>query len=342
MLRIQTEQHLGRDERCIGMTLVQIYSQQKKNLSVIEKELRRSVSSDHPMIESAAADLIKAGGKRIRPLLALLVSEYGDPKRQDVIDAAVTLELIHMASLVHDDVVDNSDLRRGQPTVKAKWDNRFAMFTGDFIFARAIERISHLENPEAHRVISKVIRDLSLGEIEQIKQLYHSEQNLRCYLLRIKRKTALLMALSCQLGALASGCTFMLSRRLYYFGYFIGMSFQITDDILDFTGSEKELGKPAGSDLRNGNLTLPTLYAIWANPEIRKRVDSVLSDPEKDEKAWRQVIHDIRYSGAIERSEQLSRRYLEKAMKILSDLPESKRATSALKEIAAYIGKRKN
>ncbi|MFT8708648.1 MAG: polyprenyl synthetase family protein [Sporolactobacillus sp.] len=324
------------------MTLAKIYRQQKKKLSVIERELKLAVTSRHPLVEQAAEELIQAGGKRIRPMLALVTAEYGDSSSSQVIDAAVTLELIHMASLVHDDVVDNSDLRRGQPTVKAKWDNRFALFTGDFIFARAIERISGLANAQAQRIVSKVIRDLSLGEIEQINQLFHEDQNLRCYLLRIKRKTALLMALSCQLGALAAGCSDDFSHRLYYFGYFIGMSFQITDDILDFVGSEQELGKPAGSDLRNGNLTLPTLYAIRGSQQIKDKVSRVLSGSADDASAWDDLIASIRTSGAIEQSEQLSERYLNKATAIVDSLPTTNRATASLRAIAAYIGDRKN
>ncbi|MFT8316859.1 MAG: polyprenyl synthetase family protein [Sporolactobacillus sp.] len=321
------------------MTLAHIYLQQKKSLTRIERELERSVTADHPLIETAARDLLQAGGKRIRPILTLLSAQYGDSRRQEVIDAAVTLELIHMASLVHDDVVDDSDLRRGRATVKAKWDNRLAMFTGDFIFARAIERITRFDDPKAHLLISRVIRDLSLGEIDQIKQLYHLDQNLRCYLRRIKRKTALLMALSCQLGALTAGCASRLSRRLYYFGYFLGMSYQITDDLLDFTGNERKIGKPAGSDLRNGNITLPTLYALSLDPGIRDLTRAALAASSDEEANWPPIIEQIKRSGALEKSEQLSDWYLKKALAILDDLPEV-RTTRSLKEIAEYIGTR--
>ncbi|MFT8871132.1 MAG: polyprenyl synthetase family protein [Sporolactobacillus sp.] len=321
------------------MAIAQIYSRQKKNLSRIEEQLKMSVASEHRYIEQAALDLIDAGGKRIRPLLTLLAARFGDPQRTEVLDAAVALELIHMASLIHDDVVDNSDLRRGKPTVKARWDNRFAMFTGDFIFSRAIERISHFQSVPAHRQISKVICELSLGEIDQIRALFQPDQNLRCYLRRIKRKTALLMALSCQLGALAAGCDERLARRLYYFGYFLGMSYQITDDVLDMTGNAKQLGKPAGSDLRNGNLTLPTLFAIYDNEELCNRVSKALADVKHAD--WPAVITGIVESNALCRAQRLSDLYLRKAEAMLAQLPSDNHATRELREIANYIGRRK-
>lgn len=321
------------------MTLAQIYKQHKSDMKTIEKRLEMALEAPHPILRQAALELLRAGGKRIRPLLVLLAAEYGDPTRSEVIDSAVTLELIHMASLVHDDVVDNSDMRRGKPTVKARWDNRVAMYTGDYIFARSIELISSFDHPEAHRIISRVIRDLSLGEIDQIQDLYNWNQHLKRYLLRIKRKTALLMALSCQLGALAAGCSLPISRKLYYYGYFLGMSYQITDDILDFVGSEQQLGKPAGSDLRNGNITLPALWAL-KDVELRRQIISVLEADSPREEDWRQVTDLIRNSQAIPASQEMSDRYLVKAEKVLDALP-SRKVSRALKEIAAYVGKRR-
>ncbi|WP_010631660.1 polyprenyl synthetase family protein [Sporolactobacillus vineae] len=320
------------------MSLAQIYLKEKKNLNIIERKLESYLQAPYPLLREASLDLLHAGGKRIRPILVLLASQYGDPDRKEVLDSAVTLELIHMASLVHDDVVDDSGLRRGKPTVKAKWDNRVAMFTGDYIFARAIELISRFDHVQAHRMISKVIRDLSLGEIDQIRDLYNLNQNLRAYLLRIKRKTAILMALSCQLGGYASGCSLSLSGKLYYFGYCLGMSYQITDDILDFVGTEKQLGKPAGSDLRSGNITLPAFYALQ-DRQLHDAVAALLQSDQASDEEWQALIQAICASDAIARSEQLSDRYLDKARKVLKQLPQIP-ATKALEEIAGYVGTR--
>ncbi|MCQ2010095.1 MAG: polyprenyl synthetase family protein [Sporolactobacillus sp.] len=320
------------------MTLTRIYKEQKSNLKQIEGRLESVLMAPHPILNEASLDLLRAGGKRIRPLLTLLCAQYGDPSREEVMNSAVMLELIHMASLVHDDVVDDSDLRRGKPTVKAQWDNRVAMFTGDFIFAKAIELISDFDNHEIHLSISRVIRDLSLGEIDQIKELYNWKQNLRIYLRRIKRKTALLMALSCQLGALASGCSSKVGLSLYYFGYYLGMSYQMTDDILDIVGTEKQLGKPAGGDLRNGNITLPTFFALHKYG-MRDAILHVLERENPEQSEWDSVIYSIRNCGAIQDSEHLSDAYLSKARAILEQLPQL-RVTHSLKEIADYIGTR--
>lgn len=320
------------------MSLAQIYVKEKNNLKIIERRLESVLQAPHPILGQASLDLLRAGGKRIRPVLVLLASKYGDPDREEVLDSAVTLELIHMASLVHDDVVDDSGLRRGKPTVKAKWDNRVAMFTGDYIFARAIELISRFDHIQAHQMISKVIRDLSLGEIDQIRDLYNLDQNLRAYLLRIKRKTAILMALSCQLGGYAAGCSLELSGKLYYYGYCLGMSYQITDDILDFVGTEKQLGKPAGSDLRSGNITLPAFYAL-RNTQLHDLVVSLVQSDQASDQQWQTLIQSICSSDAITKSEQLSDRYLAKAREILKQLPDIP-ATRALEEIAGYVGTR--
>ncbi|WP_085523547.1 heptaprenyl diphosphate synthase component II [Tuberibacillus sp. Marseille-P3662] len=321
------------------MSLSAIYRQLKKDLNNIETELEAAVTAKHPILQQASLQLLKAGGKRIRPVFVLLSSEFGDRQRSLVNNVAVTLELIHMASLVHDDVVDNADLRRGKETVKAQWDNRVAMYTGDFIFAQALDLMSEFENVKAHEVLSKAIKEMSLGEIVQSQNQGDWQQNLRQYLLRIKRKTAILMAVSCQLGAMAAGASASIHKKLYYFGYFTGMSFQITDDILDFVGTEAQLGKPAGSDIKQGNLTLPALYAYqWGENQNELQQLVTMTNKSKDE--WDQIIKVIKQSGGIDYAQGLSDRYLQKAYDVLHTLPDEP-AKSSLRKIADYIGKRK-
>lgn len=323
------------------MSLAGIYRQLKPDLNRIEKRLEVIVSSDQPILKKAGNQLLKAGGKRIRPVFVLLASQFGKPDPQVITKVAVTLELIHMASLVHDDVIDDANLRRGRKTVKAEWDNRIAMYTGDFMFARAQEELAGLPVADAHIALSNAIFDMTLGEIIQIEDQFNWYQNLRNYLLRIKRKTALLMAVSCYIGAKAAQAEDTVCRHLYYFGYFVGMSFQITDDILDFVGTEKQLGKPAASDIRQGNLTLPTLMA-FENPELKEELLSLLSQSEAlQTEDWANVVNLIRQSGGIEKAQDLSDRYLKKAYKVLEKLPAEIKATQYLKEIADYIGTRK-
>ncbi len=320
------------------MKLTTIYSHLRNDLSTIENDLEKTIEAQHSILQDASIQLLKAGGKRIRPVFVLLSAQFGKYDVDRVKRAAVALELIHMASLVHDDVIDDASLRRGKSTIKAQWDNRVAMYTGDYIFARSLEYITHLNKLEAHKVLSEAITEMCLGEIEQIREQYDLDQNIRDYFRRIKRKTALLISVSCELGALAGDAELHVQRQLKQFGYNVGMAFQITDDILDFTSTEKQLGKPAGGDLQQGNITLPVFFAM-RDPDFKARLQSVFDNQPIPQNVMEKLIRDIKAMGAIENSKGISDRYLKKAYKALHQLPDN-RAKRSLKQIAEYIGRR--
>ncbi|MGM0845964.1 MAG: heptaprenyl diphosphate synthase component II [Bacillota bacterium] len=319
------------------MKFKMIYSFLKADIDLIEKELKKAIDSRSPLLNEASLHLLQAGGKRIRPVFVLLSAKFGNYDINSIKNVAVALELIHSASLVHDDVIDDADLRRGKPTIKSQWDNRTAMYTGDYIFARSLEYMTKIQSEDAHKILSNAIVELTVGEIEQIKDKYRFDQSLKDYLRRIKRKTALLIAVSCQLGAISAGAPPHIHKKLYRFGYNVGMSFQITDDILDFTSSEEELGKPAGSDLLQGNITLPVLFAM-EHADLRKRIVNI--DENADQEYLMAVIDDIKRCGAIEQSHEVSKRYLQKALRELEGLPKNS-ANKTLRDIANFIGKRK-
>jgi len=314
-----------------------MYSFLNSDINTIERKLEETIQADSLLLKRASLHTLKAGGKRIRPVFVLLAGKFGQYDINIMKNVAVALELIHMASLVHDDVIDDADLRRGQPTVKAKWDNKTAMYTGDFIFALSLELMSEINKPLAHQILANTIVEVTVGEIQQIKDKYRFNQNLRDYLRRIKRKTALLISASCQLGAIAADVEESTHKKLYLFGYYVGMAFQITDDILDFTSSEEELGKPAGSDLLQGNITAPALYAM-ENENIRREIETVHEDMEPAQ--IQKIITLIKESGAIEKSIALSDLYLDKALAVLEELPAN-RAKKTLRDIARFIGRRK-
>jgi len=314
-----------------------MYSFLNSDINIIEKELEETIQPESLLLRQASMHTLQAGGKRIRPVFVLLAGKFGYYDIQIMKNVAVALELIHMASLVHDDVIDDADIRRGQPTVKSKWDNKVAMYTGDFVFALALELMTNIDKTAAHKILANTIVEVTLGEIQQIKDKYRFNQNLRDYLRRIKRKTALLIAASCQIGAIAADVEESIHKRLFRFGYYVGMSYQIIDDILDFTSTEKELGKPAGSDLLQGNITAPVLYAL-KDGDIRNQIEKVNENMGAQEIG--KIITLIKKSGAIEKSLALSDRYLEKALAVLEELPENK-AQKTLRDIAKYIGKRK-
>ncbi|KRE69271.1 polyprenyl synthetase family protein [Paenibacillus sp. Soil750] len=320
--------------------LLDIYARKRKDISAIEKELEESVNNDHSLLRETSIHLLKAGGKRIRPVFVLLSGEFGHYELQTMKNVAVPLELIHMASLVHDDVIDDANTRRGQLTVRSKWDNRIAMFTGDYIFARALGVITQIPDPRIHQIMSKAIVEMSIGEMEQIRFFFHSEQTIRDYLLRIRRKTALLIAISCQLGAMASGAPDWLSTKLYNFGYNVGMAFQIRDDILDLTGTEKQIGKPPGSDVKQGNITLPVILTLQdpaLKPMILTELDRIHKlDGQTDVSRFLEMI---RGSAGIKEADRLSQVYIDKAISSLDTLPDNQ-AKKDLIEIAHFIGNR--
>ncbi|MBO1003053.1 heptaprenyl diphosphate synthase component II [Pseudogracilibacillus auburnensis] len=325
------------------MKLANIYGFLKKDLQDIENTLTETIQAEHPILREASLQLLRAGGKRIRPVFVLLSAQFGDYKHHmDQVKAvAVSLELIHMATLVHDDVVDNAELRRGKPTIKHIFGNRVAMYTGDYILARALEVITTVHLPSVHRTLSKTLVKVVEGEIAQIEDKFNVDQGLRDYLRRIKRKTALLIATSCKLGAIASGATEKQANQLYRYGYNVGMSFQIIDDILDFTASSKELGKPTGSDLIQGNITLPVFYAMNDPAFLEELKASFQNAKEIDENNLKHLVDLLSKTDAIEQSYQLSNLYLRKALHAIKLLPNNK-AKRTLQTIATLIGKRRS
>ncbi|MXQ52259.1 heptaprenyl diphosphate synthase [Shimazuella sp. KC615] len=318
------------------MRLANIYRHIKKDLERVEDLLSQSMATNQLELKQSSTHLLRAGGKRMRPVFVLLSGRFGTSNKQHVIDVAVALELIHMATLVHDDVIDNASLRRGQPTVKAQWDNRVAMYAGDYIISRALHIISDIQILKVHQELSKAIFLMCEGEIDQIRDLYKPQQSVKQYLSRIKRKTALLMSISCQLGALVSDAPPKVIQHLKLYGYYVGMAFQLTDDVLDFTGDEETLGKPAGSDLRQGNVTLPVIYAMQHLPEVeRQLLDSFLSSQGKHPLTSETLLL-VQKAGGNEFTLELSKRYLNKALDELKKLP-SVQEQELLKMLAEFI-----
>ncbi|MBM7598357.1 heptaprenyl diphosphate synthase [Virgibacillus halotolerans] len=323
------------------MKLAKTYGYLKKDLNIIEDALNQMIQAEHPVLREASTELLEAGGKRIRPIFVLLSGQIGNFDMERIKTVAVSLELIHMATLVHDDVIDDAAIRRGKPTIKKLYGNRVAMYTGDYILARALEEITTLKEAKVHRLLSKTIVEVCIGEIEQIKDKFKWDQQLRDYLRRIKRKTALLIATSCKLGAIVTGVEDKYANKLYQYGYYIGMSYQIIDDILDFTSSAKQLGKPAGNDLLQGNITLPVLYAM-KDQTFNTLLRETFADPEHvREESMEKLLRALQQTDAIEQSYHLSDLYLQKALQVLDDLPNSK-AKQTLQDIATYIGKRRS
>ncbi len=319
------------------LKLISLYSEFREDLDYIENKLEQSVTSSSPIIQEASLHLLRAGGKRIRPIFVILSSQFGNCSLEEVAKVAVSLELVHMASLVHDDVIDDSDMRRGFETVKSRWDNRVAMYTGDFIFSRALTTMGEIELAAVHELLADTMLEICKGEIIQIDYQGKINQSIRDYLRRIKRKTALLLSSSCELGALVSRTDEATVLKLKRFGYFSGMAFQIIDDILDITSTDEKLGKPAGSDLINGHLTLPILFIkndVAFQPYLRAALDGTISEQDR-----LKMLKYIKSTDAIKKAQFVSNLYLQKALNELRGLPECD-AKKSLKRFVAFIGKR--
>ncbi|MDF2607859.1 MAG: heptaprenyl diphosphate synthase component [Bacillales bacterium] len=319
------------------MKLQSILFSVNREISKIESILGKSLTTKQKVLHKASLKLLKSGGKRIRPVLVIIAGKFGQTKNDNILNVAATLELIHMASLVHDDVIDESLTRRNSPTVYAEHGASMSMYAGDFIFAKALKLMCNINNVKAHQLLSNTITQLCLGEIDQIRDKYNFNQNFRNYLRRINRKTAILISTSCELGGIVSEADPKIQQSLKYFGYYLGMSYQIIDDILDFTSDEKTLGKPAGGDLLQGNVTLPVLFAMRdeeLSVKIRK-VNTNMSKIDLDE-----ILIDIKNSGAIEYSQEISDRYLRLALNQLESLPQNS-AKDAFNSIALKLAKRK-
>ncbi len=319
------------------MNIAEFYQGMEGDLAFVEQQLHKQLHTTNHVLKDASTQLLDAGGKRLRPVFVLLSGTFGQYDRLRLTHVAVALELIHMASLVHDDVVDHAQMRRGRPTVKSLYGNKMSMYTGDYIFAQALANLAEIDDPLLHKTLALAIERMCIGEIEQIRDLFKTDSTMRVYLRRIRRKTAFLIEMSCALGAMAAGCSSLEVAGLRRYGYYTGMAFQITDDILDFTSTEERLGKPVGSDLRQGNITLPVLYALQDTTYGQKLRNLLHEDcsPEDVLSMVRLVIE----SGGIEFAQHVADRYLAKANEGLAVLTPGKNRIT-LSALATFVGKR--
>ena len=303
------------------------------DLSLLTDNLKQLVGARHPILYAAAEHLFGAGGKRIRPAIVLLLSratvmEAEIPARH--FRLAEITEMIHTASLVHDDVVDESSLRRGVPTVHSSFNNRVAVLAGDFLFAQSSWHLANLDDLTVVKLLSRVIMDLAEGEIQQGLNRFDTTLSIDAYLMKSYYKTASLIANSCKSVGVLSQTSDALAESFYQYGRNLGLAFQIVDDILDFTGSEDVLGKPAGSDLLSGNLTAPVLYAMEETPYLTTLIEREFAqDGDFDE-----AMALVKASQGIERSRELASQHVKQAVVNLTELPQSepKRALEALSD----------
>ena len=317
-------------------------------LDEVERLLHLQVRSSHAFVDQVATYLIDAGGKRFRPMLVALTGHLGDPAAPGIAEAGVIVELVHLATLYHDDVIDEAPARRGAPSANARWDNTVAILTGDYLFARASDLSADL-GVEITRIMARTLAHLCEGQIREVQgsegalppDVPRLEPTLEHYLKVIEGKTASLIATSCRYGALLSGCDRDVVEDVTTYGWNVGMAFQLSDDLLDIASDRHDSGKTPGTDLLEGVRTLPVLYALEDDPD--GELASLVQGPVDPDDLPR-ALELLRGSDAMARATVTARAYVETAQAHLDEIAQhadgatgsTDAAITALRRLADY------
>jgi heptaprenyl diphosphate synthase len=310
------------------------------DLETVEERLRLLIENDPDVVAGPMADLVAAGGKRIRPALVLLAARCGRYDLAKLSPAAIAVELTHAATLVHDDVIDRSQVRRGRPTVAAQLGDEPAIVVGDFYFAKAYEQAAFTDSPEVVAILARAVMDICAGEVRQQAIRYDYGTTIDEYMARIEAKTATLLAACCEIGALLGGINGAKRSALRAYGRLLGLAFQIADDVLDYVGSEDEIGKPIGHDIAEGFATLPLMMGLddaGAGGKLRQ-----LMQPHREltEAEARKVVELVRESNGPNRALERARELSSEARRQL-DVMGAGDAQAALAALSSYVVSRK-
>lgn len=318
----------------------QMFDVIKSDLEVLEQGLQEAVTSTNELVTEVGLHIVTSGGKRIRPALCLLSAHGGRSfDLAHVLPLAEALELIHTASLVHDDVIDEADTRRGTATANARWNNQVAILSGDYIFARAFTLIAE-EGYDAHvsKRLAQLVCNLSVGEIIQDNAIYQASRGMDDYYERIQKKTADFLEICCELGAMVGGMDEEEVAKLGEYGHCIGMAFQITDDLLDIEQTTEKIGKPAGNDIRQGIVTLPVIRALEVSPDA-KALESIVTDMDMTDEMVERALAIVKATDGVDFAKKKADEYLARAKAALPEnLPAEIR--EAYEMVADFIGDR--
>lgn len=314
--------------------MVTIFASVQDRIDLVEALIRKQSRADHPELKAALDHLLASGGKRVRPAVTLLAGTLFGAAADDLITLAAAIELLHTATLVHDDLIDGSLLRRGTPTINAQWSPAATVLTGDFVFARAAKLAAETKSVQVMNMFATTLTTMVNGEI---KQLFNNREisSRDEYFSRIYAKTASMFELATGAAAILGDADEEIVDSALRFGYEVGIAFQIVDDILDFTGQQTTVGKPVASDLRQGLVTLPALYFLDAypdDPDLKK----ILSGGNYRDEHIDDLVRAIRKSGAIDQAKEEAGEFADRAISILGTFPESPER-QALEDLSRYI-----
>jgi len=322
------------------MSSSQILAPVRDDMEQMAENLRNIVGNRNPLLLAAAEQIFGAGGKKLRPAIVFLVarataelsglSDITDKQRR----LAEITEMIHTASLVHDDVVDDCNTRRGKTTVNSRYGTKVAVLAGDYLFAQSSFYLAHLDNLEVIKLISQVIADFANGEISQIGSLFDTGVTLQQYSDKSYYKTATLIAASCKSAAVFSGVSPEVKEQMFEYGRHLGLAFQVVDDILDFTQTAEQLGKPQGQDLATGNLTAPAIFALRSSSA--EELEGLIDEEFQEEGGLQRAIQLVQESGGIAAARKLARQEADMALDNLKGLPDSP-AKRSLELMVEYV-----
>lgn len=317
-------------------SLTDLYDPVKTELEHSVNNLYKNLGSDNPLIDRIISYIFSTGGKRIRPALSLLASKlFQDELNEKHFILAQVVEILHTATLVHDDVIDDAELRRGHKTVKALWDNKITVICGDYLLAKASGMIADLESLRLIKLFSNAISELCNGEIQQSNQLYDTSITWEDYILKSKRKTAILFASATQGAAIISKASEDQVQALYKYGLNYGLAFQIFDDVLNYSDID-QIGKPSYDDLKSGIITAPAIYAMEEISDLASKIDTSF----KNETEFDEIVGIIKSSSGINKAIDLAQNHVDEAIKSL-DIFSNSEVKLSLIQLAEYVTKRK-
>lgn len=309
------------------MTAQRIYDTVTDDFSRVNDLIIKRLASDVPLVEKIAHYIIESGGKRLRPLLVLLASKAVGYKDDDHLKLAAVIEFLHTATLLHDDVVDTSDLRRGRSTANARWGNAPSVLVGDFLYARAFQMMVELQNLRIMDVLSHATAVIAEGEVLQLMNVKNPDLSEDKYMEVIHNKTAMLFEAASHTGALLAGANTAQERALQNYGKHLGLAFQLVDDLLDYQGNADEMGKNVGDDLAEGKTTLPLIHAMSKGTSDEQQLirQAIRKGGLDDLPA---ILDIVKRSGALEYTMKLAKAEAQSALDCLEQLPESDHRTS--------------
>jgi heptaprenyl diphosphate synthase len=308
-------------------------------LREFETRLAATVAGDLGPMSAAMNHIVRAGGKRLRPALVILSARLGDAEPEHIYNTAMGIEFIHTATLVHDDLIDDAETRRGMATIHALLGVNPAIIVGDYYFAKGANLTAAIGMPIIDVIISRAVMTICMGELLQLTSKRDYDQSVEDYYRKIERKTAALLSASCHCGGIVARLDEQRAAALERFGHHLGMAFQIADDVLDYVATEEQIGKPVGADLRQGTITLPLMYAL-KDAAVEPRLRALLAHEPMSEPDYDEVVRLVRESPAIERAEKHAHEFADRARAELAVFPQSQQR-AVLEKVCDYVVERR-